>query len=335
MADAVLRQPDMDLVGVTKATPDYRIEEALHKGISVFAVGETRLFEDAGYTVSGSLRDMLKECDVVVDCSPKGYGKDNLALYSAYPGLRAIFQGGEKHDLTGFSFNSDCNFSLASGKRFVRVVSCNTTALCRLVSALSASFRIKKLRATLVRRSADQSESEKGVLNAWVPDVDKGFPSHHAQDVTTVIPGLRITTLAGEAPMTLMHGHMVFVETEGQKPFGTADVIACLQQNPRILLCSLRDGVMSTAKLKDMFALNGRNGNLYEVCVWKDGMGVDADGEIGMHLAIDQQADVVPENIDAIRAMLGLMSAEESIAVTNQTLGIGKTVKPVIKVPGF
>ena len=318
----------MDLVGVTKATPDYRIDEAQEKGIRVFSVSSLNKFEELGYSVEGSLNDMLQQCDVVVDCSPKGKGKENLAVYSSFPNLKAIFQGGEKHDLTGLSFNSDCNYELAAGRRFARVVSCNTTALCRIISTLNTTFQIRKVRATLVRRSADQSESEKSALNAWIPDTDKGFPSHHSSDVRTIMPGIRITTLAGEAPMTLMHGHMLFIELEkSSRQADPQSVIETLQQNPRILLCPIRKGLTSTAKLKDLFALNGRNGNLYEVCVWNESIGVDSDGEIGLHMAIDQQADVVPENIDAVRALCGVADRDKSVEITNSSLGIGKLSK--------
>lgn len=328
VADAVLKQPDMELVGVTKATPDYRMDEARGKGIRVFSVGESRQFQEAGYSVEGDIGSMLEECDAVVDCAPKGKGKENMAMYGSYPGLKAIFQGGEKHGLTGFSFNSDCNYVQASGKRFARVVSCNTTALCRVISALDSRFRVKKVRAALVRRSADQSESDSSIINSWAPDAS--FPSHHSDDVKTVIPGMAITTLAGIAPMTLMHGHMLFVEFyEGSGPSGITAVVEALQSNPRIFLCSFGSGLTSTAKLKDMVSLNGRNGDLYEVCVWKEAIGIDESGEVGLHIAIDQQADVVPENIDAIRAVLGTMQAEDSIAVTNASLGIGQAKKVV------
>lgn len=324
VADAVLKQPDMELAGVTKATPDYRIDEAGEKGIKVYSVSSAKPFMDAGYPVEGNLNDLLQQCDIVVDCAPKGRGKENLAIYSSFPKLKAIFQGGEKHELTGLSFNSDCNYEHAAGRRFLRVVSCNTTALCRVISTLNITFQIRKVRATLVRRSADQSDGENSIINTWVPDT--GFPSHHSQDVKCLMPGLQITTLAGIAPMTLMHGHMLFIELEkNSKPADVSGVIETLQSNPRILLCSSEKGLTSTAKLKDLFSVsgNGRNGNVYEVCVWKEGIGVDSDGEIGMHLAIDQQADVIPENIDAIRAMCSSADRQQSITLTNRTLSIG------------
>ena len=326
VADAILRQPDMELVGVTKATPDYKINEAQQKGIRVFSVYGSKNLTDAGYTVEGNLNDMLHECEVVVDCSPKHKGKENLAIYSAYPKLKVIFQGGEKHELTGFSFNSDCNYEQAAGRNVVRVVSCNTTALCRVISTLNTNYQIRKVRATLVRRSADQAESEQCLMNAWQPDMS--FPSHHGIDVRTVMTGINITSLAGIAPMTLMHGQMLFIELENSsRPADAAGVAETLAQNPRIIVCSSKSGLTTTAKLKDFFALNGRNGNIFEVCLWKEGIGVDDSGEIGLHMAIDQQADVVPENIDAVRAMFDLMPAEESIATTNAALGIGKAIK--------
>ena len=44
-------------------------------------------------------------------------------------GRKAIFQGGEKHELTGFSFIASLNYADALGRDLVRVVSCNTTDL--------------------------------------------------------------------------------------------------------------------------------------------------------------------------------------------------------------
>lgn len=337
VADAVLKQPDMELVGVTKATPDYRIDEAGEKGIKVYSVSSAEPFMEAGYPIEGGLNDLLQQCDIVVDCAPKGKGKENFAIYSSFPKLKAIFQGGEKHELTGLSFNSDCNYEQAAAKRFLRVVSCNTTALCRLISTLNTTFQLRKVRATLVRRSADQSDGENSIINTWVPDT--GFPSHHSHDVKYLMPGLQITTLAGIAPMTLMHGHMLFIELEkSSKPATVPGVIETLQRNPRILLCSSEKGLTSTAKLKDLFSVsgNGRNGNVYEVCVWKEGIGVDDSGEIGMHIAIDQQADVIPENIDAIRAMCSSADRQQSITLTNRTLGIGSlrgTASPLQAAP--
>ncbi len=321
VAEAILKQDDMELAGVTKTRPDFRFFEAVDKGIDVYAVSSEKPFEDRGASVKGNLMELLSKADAVIDCSPKHSGAENMEIYRQFPGLRAIFQGGEKHSLTNFSFNSQCNYDEASGRKYARIVSCNTTALCRVISQIDRFYKIKKARVAVVRRSIDPGAgSKKGPLNAWEPAME--YPSHHAKDVSTVLPGIKISSLAGIAPMTIMHGHMLFAEFHNA-PETTDDVLRILSENQRIKIVSSEDGFLSTAHLKDNAESNGRNGNIYEVCVWKEGAGLDEDGELGMHIAIDQQADVVPENIDALRAMFGMMSAEKSIAKTNASLGIG------------
>jgi glyceraldehyde-3-phosphate dehydrogenase (NAD(P)) len=147
-----------------------------------------------------------------------------------------------------------------------------------------------------------------------------GFPSHHAVDVKTIFPNIRVSSLAGIAPMTLMHGHMLFAELESQP--SKDDVLKALAQNSRIRAVSTNQGYVTTAQIKDYAEANGRRGNTYEACIWNEGIGIDEEGELGMHLAIDQQAIVVPENIDAIRSMFNLMGKEESIEKTDASLGI-------------
>src|SRR3989338_2541709 len=97
VADAVLKQDDMELSGVTKTSPDFRFLEAIEKGIKVFAVSDKTPFESRGYEVEGDLKELLKEADMVIDCSPKHRGEENMEIYRQFPELRVIFQGGEKH----------------------------------------------------------------------------------------------------------------------------------------------------------------------------------------------------------------------------------------------
>ncbi len=321
VADAILKQDDVELAGVTKTKPDFRFFEAVERGIDVYAVSSEKPFEERGVNAKGNLMGLLSKADAVVDCSPKHIGAENIEIYRRFPELRAVFQGGEKHSLTNFSFNSNCNYGEARGRKYLRVVSCNTTALCRVISQIDRFYKIKKARVAVVRRSIDPGVgSKKGPLNAWEPAME--YPSHHAKDVSTVLPGIRISSLAGIAPMTIMHGHMLFAEFHNA-PETAEDVLRVLSENQRIKVVSSEDGFLSTAQLKDFAESSGRNGNMYEVCVWKEGLGLDEDGELGMHIAIDQQADVVPENIDALRAMFNMMGAEESIEKTNAALGIG------------
>ena len=63
-------------------------------------------------------------------------------------------------------------------------------------------------------------------------------------------------------------------------------------------------------------------GDMYEVALWEDMLKVVGD-ELFYAYVVDNQAIVIPETIDAIRALTGIeMDADKSIAKTNESLGI-------------
>jgi glyceraldehyde-3-phosphate dehydrogenase (NAD(P)) len=62
--------------------------------------------------------------------------------------------------------------------------------------------------------------------------------------------------------------------------------------------------------------------DLNEISVWRDGVHV-VGSTLYYYQAIHQESDVVPENIDCIRAMFRLTDDNmDSIAKTNEALGI-------------
>ncbi|MCE7699053.1 MAG: glyceraldehyde-3-phosphate dehydrogenase, partial [Methanobacterium paludis] len=62
--------------------------------------------------------------------------------------------------------------------------------------------------------------------------------------------------------------------------------------------------------------------DLFEIAVWKESINV-VDGELYYMQAVHQESDVVPENVDAIRAMLEIEEdPAKSIAKTNKAMGI-------------
>ena len=111
VADAVLKQKDMELVGVTKTKPNYEARLASGMGIKIYAslAENVKLFDAAGMKIAGSLEDLLNQADIAVDCTPGKVGATYKPLYEKHK-LKAIFQGGEKHDVAGFSFNAVCNY---------------------------------------------------------------------------------------------------------------------------------------------------------------------------------------------------------------------------------
>ena len=320
VADAVRKQKDMELVGVSAAHPHYKYQVARDKGIDLYALDMKSLeaFNGAGYTVKGTLHDLLQRVDVVVDGAPDDMGPSNKQIYQQSK-VRAIFQGGEEHELTGTSFVAQCNFEEAAGKDMIRVVSCNTTGLCRTLGAIDKAIGVSKARAVLARRATDPDDVKKGPIDAVVLDPTT-LPSHHGPDVQTVLPKIPIVTMAFKVPTTHMHLHSLILSL--RREASKEDVVKALQAAPRLNLVDGKSGFKSTANIMDWAREVGRDRNdVYEANVWKDSVTV-VDGEAYMFLGVHQEAIVVPENIDAIRAISGGYSREDSMKMTDESLGI-------------
>lgn len=327
VADAVALQDDMELVGISDIMYDYRIRVAAERGYPIYAsVPERRpLMEEAGIPVAGTLEDLLRQVDVVCDCTPKGVGATNKPAYER-AGVKAIFQGGEKHELAGFSFVAQVNYSDALNRQFARVVSCNTTGLCRVMHALYKRGWVKRARAVLLRRGTDPWESHKnGMINTAIPETK--VPSHQGPDAQTVIPGLDITTLAGAGPYNLSHLHYAMVETT--RPVGLAELRAALWEEPRIAFIHSMDGLVALNSVIELMRdLRRPRNDMWEVAVWEDALAAD-DRELYLTFQVHNEAISIPETIDAIRALTGIeKDGSRSMEKTDRSLGIVKNFFP-------
>ena len=321
VADAVSAQDDMKIVGVTKRTPNFEAKRAVELGYDIYMSAPDRenLFEEADIPVKGTINDLYDKVDVIVDCTPGGVGAKNMKDYEK-EGVKEIFQGGEKHEQIGRSFNSFSNFNDSIGADFTRVVSCNTTGLCRTLNPIKELAGINKVRAVMVRRGADPGQVNKGPINSIVPNPPT-VPSHHGPDVQTVMDGLNITTMAILVPTTLMHQHNLMVELDSS--VSVDDVLDALEKTPRVIPVEASSGLGSTAEIMEFAKDLGRpRGDLFEIAVWKESLNI-VDNELFYMQAIHQESDVVPENVDAIRAMLEMETdPQKSIAKTNKNMGI-------------
>ena len=323
VAYAVKLMDDMDLVGAVKRTPDYQALVASAAGIPIYAPNEeaAERFENAGIRVAGTLNDLLSKVDVIVDATPGGIGAKYKEVYEK-AGVKAIFQGGEKPGVAEVSFSTLCNYEEGLGKRSVRVVSCNTTGLLRLICTLNKNIGVRSVRAVIVRRAADPKEIKKGPINSITLNPPR-LPSHHAEDVKSVLPWLDIKTAAVVVPTTLMHVHNVLIRLARRA--SRNEVLDALSQAPRIALVSSElTGIKSTAQLIEAARDTRPRNDIPELVVFEESVSVDGE-EVILFQAVHQESIVVPENIDAIRAVTGLASsAEETIAKTDKALGLGK-----------
>ncbi|HUU74839.1 MAG TPA: type II glyceraldehyde-3-phosphate dehydrogenase [Methanoregulaceae archaeon] len=320
VADAVAAQPDMKVVGVSKTRPSHEAFVAKKRGYPLYIANMAKkgAFDEAGIAVAGNVEDMLKAADIVIDATPGGIGEKNKPLYEKI-GIKAIWQGGEDHEVAGFSFNSDCNYKEAVNLQFVRVVSCNTTGLCRIIHAMDSEFGVEKVRAVMVRRGGDPGDIKRGPIDAVVLN-PVTIPSHHGPDVQTVLPAINIVTMAMIVPVTMMHMHAVQMDLKSE---GSRErVLEIIEKHPRMGLVRKSTGITSTAELKEYAMDLGRDrSDLWENGIFEESVSI-LGKELYLFQAIHQEADVVVENVDAIRAMTGTVTdAAKSVEMTNKALG--------------
>jgi glyceraldehyde-3-phosphate dehydrogenase (NAD(P)) len=338
VADAVALQDDMELIGVADVVSDYRIRVAVERGYPIYAAADEAraAMEATGIPVAGSLDDLLGQVDVVLDCTPKKIGAENRPRYQA-AGVKSIWQGGEKHEVAGYSFVAQVNYEGALGRDSARVVSCNTTALSRVLHALHRHGWVKRARAVLLRRGTDPWESHlNGMINTVIPETK--VPSHQGPDAQTVIPDLDITTMAGAGPYNLSHIHFAMVETT--RPVSLDELRDALWDAPRLAFVRSGDGLVALNSVVELMRDLGRpRGDMWEVAIWEDALAAD-DREVYLTFQVHNESIVVPETIDCIRALTGIeRDGASSIAKTDAALGITKaflprTTQPVAHVMG-
>jgi glyceraldehyde-3-phosphate dehydrogenase (NAD(P)) len=321
VADAVARQPDMKLVGVAKTRPSLEAWSARERGYPLYLAGDARRedFVKAGLPVAGVLEELLDQCDVVVDCTPERVGASNWGLYEKHR-LRAIWQGGEKASVAEHSFNALANYEECRGARRIRVVSCNTTGMARAGALLQREYGIEHWDVTVVRRAADPGEIDRGPINGIIPTLR--LPSHHGPDVKTVLAGVPIATSAVVVPTTLMHMHVNHVRL-ARPPSDPESVRELFRSHPRFLLFPEGQHVNGTPQVIEWARDQGRPRNdVMENVLWDRGINLEGP-DLYFFQAIHQESVVVPENVDAIRAMFELETDPlRSIEITDRHLGL-------------
>jgi glyceraldehyde-3-phosphate dehydrogenase (NAD(P)) len=323
VADAVRQQEDMELIGVADVVTDYRIKTAAVLGLDIFAAlsNTAPVMRAAGIPIAGTLEDLLRDVDVVADCTPKNIGAANKPLYER-AGVKVIYQGGESHALTGHSFVAQANYETAVGRTSTRVVSCNTTSIVRTLGALKKDGLLKRARGTLIRRASDPWEAHlDGIMNTVIPE--KTIPSHQGPDARTVDPELDVVTIAVKAAHTSSHLHTWWVELT--RSASKEEVLAAFRAAPRIAFIRMNDGVAAlNSTIELMSDLGRRRGDLWEVALWEDVLTVKGN-EAYYTYQVFNQAIVVPETIDAMRALTGVeQQGQRSIQKTDQALGMMK-----------
>jgi glyceraldehyde-3-phosphate dehydrogenase (NAD(P)) len=157
-------------------------------------------------------------------------------------------------------------------------------------------------------------------MNTLVPE--KEIPSHQGPDAKSVDPELDVVTAAVKVPETLSHLHYWNVRLT--RAASKEEVIAAFRTSSRIAFIQYGDGLSANNAVKELMLDLGRpHGDMYEVAIWEDMLKVEGD-ELYYAYLVDNQAIVIPENIDAIRALMGTFpNGRESIAITDKSMSVG------------
>lgn len=324
IAHAISRLRDFELVGVAKYTPDYEALVALSEGLKLYIPKDrAEGFRKLGIEPEGEIEYLIEEAELIYDASPGGKGIANKKMYEER-GKPAVFQGGEDPEVADISYSTLCNFEEAIGRKYVRVVSCNTTGLLRLLCSLK-ELGIEKVFATIIRRGSDPKEDKRGPINAIKLD-PPAIPSHHAEDARTVAPWLNIDTVALAVPTTLMHMHVIEVEFSNEVGTG---LLKKLENVSRILAVPGAAGMDSTSQVIEFARDMGRRRyDIYENVLFASTL-TTRGRRAYVAQAVHQEAIVIPENIDVAYAIMNeVTDRDKVIEKVNAALGIGALSKP-------
>ncbi|MHA2224674.1 MAG: type II glyceraldehyde-3-phosphate dehydrogenase [Candidatus Hodarchaeales archaeon] len=322
IADAVAAQSDMTLVGIADIISDVRLRIAKERKYPIYCSVpdfEPKM-KEAGFEIAGYLEDLVQEIDLVIDCTPSGVPRQNFPLYQG-SNVKVIVQGGEKHSLTERSFSTFGNYADHWGVKSTRVVSCNTTALTRIISTLAHKYGVSDAFVALARRAGDPARTNRGPINAITPVLGV---SHHGPDLVTIMPQLkdRIHSLAIAGSWTLSHVHMLKVTLE-ESP-SREEVIELFKKTPRILIEPGKQGLFDSAQLVEYFRDLGRpRYDRPEVFIWEETLSLDSRNNVYLIYDVHMESIPIPENVDAIRAMLEMESnATKCVEKTDKALNI-------------
>lgn len=323
LADGVALQKDMELVGVADVAPTLSVRALKEKGMPYAlytAAPEKRdELEAAGIPVSGTLEELVQKVDVMLDATSAGVGAKNKELYAKY-GKKGIFQGGEKNSVADVFFHGYANYEKGLGAQFLKLTSCNTTGLIRSVDCIDRKVGVEKVAITIIRRVADPGDYHRGLTNAL--QLERA-PSHQALDLMTIMPHIDATGILIHTPVT--HGHIITVVMTTKKEISKENALEFFGEHPRIRIVSLEEGFLGNASLfRYARDLGNPRGDMYEIALWEDSI-VKSGKDIMYAINVPQEAVVIPENMDAVRACMGMQKDRiEATNTTNKYLGIGK-----------
>lgn len=294
--------PEVQVIGVGKYSPDKDVELAISRGLKVF-VPEKKIDEFKNLPISGSIESALDDCDLVIDAAPGGQGYKNKKNLYEPRNLLAIYQGGESvygdEAVSDLLFNSRANYAKAFGKNHVMQGSCNVTGMGRILQPLREKFadRLERFDVTLIRRWADLEQTEKQVIDT----IEMTENPHHGDDVKSYMgKDTPLFLRAVKVPTRQMHLHILDVRFKGTAP-KPSEILEIFKHEYGVAILWTAKGTKDVRDYASTMNFSFQDTNMIHIHA---NMMASIGDTVQMMYSDDQTGIVIPENHMLMQAML-------------------------------
>ncbi|KAF6242749.1 type II glyceraldehyde-3-phosphate dehydrogenase [Nitrosopumilus sp. b1] len=294
--------PEVEVIGVGKYSPDKDVELAISRGLKVF-VPEKKLTEFKNLPISGTIESALDDCDLVVDAAPGGHGFKNKKNLYEPRNLLAIYQGGESvygdEAVSDLLFNSRANYAKAFGKKHVMQGSCNVTGMGRILQPLREKFadKLERFDVTLIRRWADIEQTEKQVIDT----IEMTENPHHGDDVKSYMgKDTPLFLRAIKVPTRQMHLHILDVRFKDKAP-KPSEILEIFKHEYGVAILWTAKGTKDVRDYASTMNFSFQDTNMIHIHA---NMMASIGDTVQMMYSDDQTGIVIPENHMLMQAML-------------------------------
>lgn len=302
IAQFIKDDPDIKLLGVGKYSPDREVSKANASGLNVF-VPKNRLDLFNELKISGTIEDVLDDCDLVIDASPGGVGYQNKKNLYGPKDLMAIYQGGEtiygEKAVSNILFNSRANYTKAFGQKHVVQGSCNVTGLGRILQPLREKYGDKLIRfdVILVRRWADLEQTDKEVVDT----IEWKENPHHGDDVKSYMgKETPLFLRAIKVPTRQMHLHIMDIRFKDSAP-KPSEILDLFKNEYGVAILWTAKGTKEIRDFANTMRFSFKDTNMIHIHA---NMLESVDDTLKMMYSDDQTGIVIPENHMLMQAML-------------------------------
>ena len=136
-----------------------------------------------------------------------------------------------------------------------------------------------------------------------------------------IMPHVKATGILVHTPVT--HGHIITIVATPKKEITKEEALKEFNKHPRIRVVKIADGFNSNTSLfRYARDLGHPRGDMYEIAVFEETIGFSGK-DIVFAINIPQEAVVIPETIDGIRACTKMQTDRlEAVGLTNKYLGM-------------